>query len=33
MRRVYGKLEVRSKSEAVYEAAHLGLVSLDRERE
>jgi DNA-binding NarL/FixJ family response regulator len=29
MRRVYGKLEVRSRAEAVYEAAQLGLVSLD----
>jgi DNA-binding NarL/FixJ family response regulator len=29
VRRMYGKLEVRSRSEAVYEAVHLGLIRID----
>jgi DNA-binding NarL/FixJ family response regulator len=29
VRRIYGKLEVRSRAEAVYEAVHLGLIRID----
>jgi len=30
VRHIYGKLEVRSKSEAVYEAVNRGLIDLTR---